>query len=195
MMSSRCPRPRGSIASIVVMPVSSGSVTGARSTMAGAGFSTGAIALARTLPSPSSGCPNGSTTRPRSASPTGTLMTDPVPRTIDPARMPSCGPSRMQPIDSSSSSTAIPRVSLANSTISFRRVSRSPSTVAMPSATRATRPTSSWVGPTSARPTRVLASRSQSPIASGSGFMALQVGADALDRPSPVRAPHSRAQA
>ena len=195
MMSSRCPRPRGSMASIVVMPVSSGSVTGARSTIAGAGFSTGAMALARTLPSPSSGCPK----RVHHATEKRVAHGDPDDRPRARGRSirrgcPACGPSRMQPIDSSSSSTAMPRVPLANThdlvqacvgkalhgrDARRRRARRGPRL-------------RGWVRrPRDRREFSPRAPVARSPQAAASWLRELR--ADALDRRAPVRAPHARA--
>ena len=84
MMSSRWPLPNGIIASMTRSPVASGRVTKDRSTMAGAGCSTGANVVVFTGAPPSSGAPSASTTRPSSASPTGTRATSPVPCTMLP---------------------------------------------------------------------------------------------------------------
>ena len=72
MISSRWPRPTFVIESIALIPVFSGSFTGWRWITPGALNSSGRIPLASIGPWPSSGLPSGSTTRPRSASPTGT---------------------------------------------------------------------------------------------------------------------------
>ncbi len=79
MISSRWPRPTFVIESIALMPVCSGSFTGWRSTTPGALNSSGRVSSVLIGPAPSSGRPSGSTTRPSSASPTGTLATRPVP--------------------------------------------------------------------------------------------------------------------
>ena len=71
MISSRWPRPIGIMASIALMPVCSGSLTGWRSAMPGAVNSSGRRCGVMIGPLPSSGLPSGSTTRPISASPTG----------------------------------------------------------------------------------------------------------------------------
>ena len=73
MISSRWPRPIGIIESIALMPVWSGSFTGWRSTTPGALNSSGRRLGRLDRARPSSGWPSGSTTRPTSASPTGTL--------------------------------------------------------------------------------------------------------------------------
>ena len=85
MISSRCPRPMGIIASIALIPVCSGSFTGCRTMIPGAADSTLRVVVARIGPMPSSGRPRGSTTRPISAGPTGTSSTRPVVRTSSPS--------------------------------------------------------------------------------------------------------------
>ena len=77
MISSRWPRPTFVIESIALMPVCSGSFTGCRATTPGALNSSGRVSEVSIGPPPSSGLPSGSTTRPSSASPTGTLATLP----------------------------------------------------------------------------------------------------------------------
>ena len=85
MMSSRWPRPIGIMASTALMPVCIGSVTGCRSTTPGAFASSGRRFSVTTGPPPSRGFPSGSTTRPTSASPTGTLSNSPVVLTVSPS--------------------------------------------------------------------------------------------------------------
>ncbi len=85
MISSRWPRPIGIIESIALRPVCSGSFTGWRLITPGALNSSGRRSVASIGPSPSSGFPSGSTTRPSMPSPTGTLMTSPVRRTGSPS--------------------------------------------------------------------------------------------------------------
>src|ERR1051326_4171856 len=80
MISSRWPRPTFVIESIPLMPVCSGSFTGCRAITPGALNSSGRVSFVSIGPCPSSGLPSGSTTRPSSASPTGTLATRPVRR-------------------------------------------------------------------------------------------------------------------
>src|SRR5262249_7677629 len=72
MISSRCPRPIGVIASIALIPVWSGSYTERRATMPGALSSTRRRSLERISPRPSIALPSAATTRPTSPSPTGT---------------------------------------------------------------------------------------------------------------------------
>ena len=67
------------------MPVWSGSFTGWRAITPGALNSSGRYSSDSIGPRPSSGLPSGSTTRPSSPSPTGTLATRPVRRTGSPS--------------------------------------------------------------------------------------------------------------
>ena len=85
MISSRWPRPIAVIESIALSPVYIGSFTGCRWMTPGALNSSGRRSVASIGPSPSSGLPSGSTTRPSSPRPTGTLMTSPVRRTGSPS--------------------------------------------------------------------------------------------------------------
>src|SRR5437016_4580564 len=141
MMSSRCPRPMGVIASIALMPVWSGSCTGLRETMPGAWISSRRFSLVATGPLPSIGRPRGFTTRPMSALPTGTERMPPVSRTAWPSSTVSALPSTTAPIDSSSRFSARPRAPRSNSSSSLTAVSGRPATRATPSPTSSTRPT------------------------------------------------------
>ncbi len=85
MISSRCPRPIAVIESMALMPVIIGWLTSARSTTPGAIFSTGIVSAALIGPLSSIGSPSAFTTRPSSASPTGTEATSPVVRTSSPS--------------------------------------------------------------------------------------------------------------
>ena len=67
MINSRWPRPIGVIASMALMPVCSGSVTGLRPATPGAIVSTSRRSVVTIGPLPSSGLPSGSTTRPMHA--------------------------------------------------------------------------------------------------------------------------------
>ena len=78
MISSRWPRPIGTMPSIALRPVCIGSRTGCRSTTPGAMRSIGANCLVRIGPLPSIGWPSALTTRPSISSPTGTEMMRPV---------------------------------------------------------------------------------------------------------------------
>ena len=110
MMSSRWPRPSGIIASTTSTPVWRGSVTRSRSMIPGAARSIGSKRSGKTAGPPSNGRPSGSTTRPKSASPTGARTTSPVPCTSKPAAIRSARLSRTAPIRSTSRLTAIARV-------------------------------------------------------------------------------------
>ena len=102
MISSRWPRPIGTIESIAFRPVWSGSCTGCRSTTPGALNSSGLRSVVSIGAPPSSGLPSGSTMRPISASPTGTLATWPVRRTGSPSLTSSQSPKSAAPTLSSS---------------------------------------------------------------------------------------------
>ncbi len=78
MISSRCPRPIGVMASITLMPVCRGSLTGWRSTTPGAWISMRRMVSWGMGPFPSIGWPRGSTTRLSSPSPTGIDRIRPV---------------------------------------------------------------------------------------------------------------------
>ena len=131
------------MASIALMPVWSGSLTGWRPMMPGAwtsmrrddGFTRG--------PLPSRGTPRAFTTRPRRASPTGTERMRPVERTTCSSSIPSTEPSTTAPMVSSSKFIARPSVPSSNSKSSFTFADGSPDTRAMPSPTSTTRPTCS----------------------------------------------------
>ena len=86
MISSRWPRPIGIIASIALMPVCSGSCTDLRAMMPGALISICGVSVASIGPLPSIGSPSALTTRPSSASPTGTSTICPVRLTVSPSR-------------------------------------------------------------------------------------------------------------
>ena len=85
MINSRWPRPIGTIASMAFKPVCKGWFTDLRSAIPGAGYSTGRKSVVAISPLPSKGWPNGSTTRPIKASPTGTCMIRPVRLTWSPS--------------------------------------------------------------------------------------------------------------
>ncbi len=125
-INSRCPRPTGIKASTTLMPVCRGTVTGARSMIAGAGRSTGKRRAAWIGPSPSTGLPTPSTTRPSSASPTGTSSTRCVRRTSAPACKPSPLSSRMTPTSCGSRLKAMPSRSPGKRTSSCDRTPGNP---------------------------------------------------------------------
>ena len=89
MISSRWPRPIGTMPSIDLRPVCIGSRTGWRSTTPGAMRSIGETCLVRIGPLPSIGWPSALTTRPSISSPTGTEMMRPVRLTGSPSLI--CG--------------------------------------------------------------------------------------------------------
>ena len=126
MISSRWPRPTFVIASIDLMPVMSGSFTGWRATTPGALNSSGRLSVVSIGPRPSSGLPSGSTTRPSSASPTGTLATLPVRRTGSPSLTFCHSPNSAAPTSSSSRLKARPMTSCSSSSISIETAFSSP---------------------------------------------------------------------
>ncbi len=87
MISSRWPRPIGTIASIDFNPVCTGCDTLLRHITPGATFSMTSVTLALTGPLPSIGCPSASTTRPISSGPIGTSRMRPVHLTVSPSEM------------------------------------------------------------------------------------------------------------
>src|SRR6266545_4247923 len=145
MISSRWPRPTLVIASIALMPVSSGSLTSWRWTTLGACSSRTRVSSASISPLPSSGRPSGSITRPRKASPTGTDRMRPVWRTSPPSSIPDSSPNTTQPTSRTSRLRATPSSPPGNSSSSLAMVDGMPSTMAMPSPVSVTRPTSSRV--------------------------------------------------
>ena len=78
MISSRWPRPIGVMASMALIPVCIGSLTGWRPTMPGAWTSMRRVSVVVIGPLPSIGSPRALTTRPSRASPTGTERMRPV---------------------------------------------------------------------------------------------------------------------
>ncbi len=87
MISSRWPRPIGTIASMALRPVCTGWLTDLRQITPGATFSITSVSFASTGPLPSMGCPSAFTTRPISAGPTGTARMRPVHLTVSPSVM------------------------------------------------------------------------------------------------------------
>ena len=146
MMSSRCPRPMGIIASIGMMPVCSAWLTGWRGMMPGAIFSIGARSFAGTGPLPSSGLPSVSITRPSSSLPTGTLSRRPVVLQVMPSLSEDVSPMTTTPTMSCSRLNAMPSSPFSNASISFIIVFESPSTFATPSASSTTVPTFAFSG-------------------------------------------------
>ena len=64
IINSRCPRPIGTKASIALIPVCKGWLTDCLSITPGALLSIGLVLSVLISPKPSTGCPNGFTTRP-----------------------------------------------------------------------------------------------------------------------------------
>src|SRR5512134_277446 len=142
MMSSRCPRPIGIIASMAFRPVWSGSFTGCRLTMPGALISTRRKSFVSMGPRPSTGCPRALTTRPTMASPHGTSTMRPVRRTVSPSLISWSSPRRTTPTLSSSRLSTMPRTSPGNSRSSPAIAFSRPWTRAIPSSTERTTPVS-----------------------------------------------------
>src|ERR1044072_1522217 len=142
MMSSRCPRPIGIIASIALMPVCIGSMTGWRCTTPGALNSAGRLDEALMSPLPSSALPSGSTIRPSSSSPTGISSSEPVRLTVSPSTILSHAPKSTTPTLSDSRFSARPVTPCGSSSISNDMAFSRPWTRAMPSPTDRTVPTS-----------------------------------------------------
>ena len=142
MISSRWPRPIGIMESIALMPVWSGTFTGARSMMPGAGHSTGRDSVVLMGPLPSIGLPSASTTRPSIASPTGTSTMRLVRFTVSPSRIFWSEPRITAPTRSSSRFCAMPYTPPGNSSSSPDMQFSRPWICAMPSPTVTTVPTS-----------------------------------------------------
>src|SRR4249919_252789 len=142
MMSSRWPRPIAVIESIALSPVYIGSFTGCRLMTPGALNSSGRRSVASIAPSPSSGLPSGSTTRPSRPGPTGTLITSPVRRTGSPSFTCCHSPKSATPTLSSSRLNAIPVTPCSSSSRSSATQFSRPWTRAIPSPTWRTLPTS-----------------------------------------------------
>ena len=125
---------------MALMPVCSGSCTGLRPITPGAWISMRRSTAPAISPWPSIGSPSALTTRPSTASPTGTDRMRPVARTAWPSSMCSTLPSTTAPIESSSRFSARPTSPLENSRISFTEHPGRPETRAMPSPTSRMRP-------------------------------------------------------
>src|SRR5919198_1922728 len=142
MISSRCPRPIGTMASIALSPVCSGSFTGCRSTTPGASRSIGANCLVAIGPLPSTGCPRALTTRPSISSPIGTEMMRPVRFTGSPSLISVNSPRSTAPTLSSSRFSAMPNTPCGNASISPAIAFSTPCTRAIPSPMEMMLPTS-----------------------------------------------------
>src|SRR5215467_7066986 len=142
MISSRWPRPIGTIESIALRPVCTGCDTDFLAITPGATFSMTSLALAVIGPLPSIGAPSEFTTRPSSSGPTGTSRMRPVHLTVSPSVMCWYSPRITAPTESRSRLSARPKVFLGNSSISPCITSESPWMRQMPSVTVTTVP---WV--------------------------------------------------
>src|SRR6266568_2784355 len=140
MISSRWPRPIGTIESIAFRPVCTGCDTDFLQTTPGATFSMTSVILAEIGPLPSIGWPSEFTTRPSSSGPTGTSRMRPVHLTASPSEICSYSPMITAPTESRSRFKARPKVSFGNSSISPCITSDRPWTRQMPSVTVTTVP-------------------------------------------------------
>src|SRR6266568_3549583 len=140
MMSSRWPRPMGTIESIAFRPVCTGWETDFLQTTPGATFSMTSLAFAGIGPLPSIGWPSEFTTRPRSSGPTGTSRMRPVHFTVSPSVMCSYSPRITAQTESRSRLSARPKVFFGNSSISPCITSERPWMRQMPSVTVTTVP-------------------------------------------------------
>ena len=125
---------------MALMPVCIGRETLLRSMTPGAGLSMGRVSCVTMSPRPSIGWPRAFTTRPISASPTGTSVILPVRRTQCPCSRPSKAPSRTTPTLFFSRSMTMPRAPLWNSSSSPAMASEMPETRQIPSDTLMTVP-------------------------------------------------------
>src|SRR6185437_138760 len=140
MMSSRWPRPTGTIESIDFRPVCTGCETFLRQITPGATFSITSVIFASIGPLPSIGWPSELTTRPMSSGPTGTSRMRPVHLTVSPSLMCSYSPSTTDPTESRSRLSARPNVLPGNSSISPCIALERPWMRQMPSVTDTTVP-------------------------------------------------------
>src|SRR5882762_5019922 len=140
MMSSRWPRPTGTMESIAFRPVCTGCETDFLQTTPGATFSITSVIFAGIGPLPSIGWPSEFTTRPSSSGPTGTSRIRLVHLTVSPSVMCSYSPRITAPTESRSRFRARPKVLFGNSSISPCITSERPWTRQMPSVTVMTVP-------------------------------------------------------
>src|SRR5687767_4102946 len=140
MMSSRWPRPIGTIASIAFSPVCTGCDTDWRAITPGATFSITSLSLALTAPLPSIGWPREFTTLPSNSGPIGTERILPVVLTVSPSVMWVYSPRTTAPTESRSRFSARPNVFFGNSSISPCITSDRPWMRQMPSVTETTVP-------------------------------------------------------
>ena len=115
IISSRCPLPIGTMASIALIPVCNGVSTDFLEITPEATRSIWRNLSVSIGPFPSIGCPSAFTTRPNMASPTGTSTTRPVVFTVSPSLMFFASPSNTAPTLSSSRFSIIPYTSPGNS--------------------------------------------------------------------------------
>ena len=144
-ISSRCPLPMGTSASITFIPVCRGTFTAARFIMAGAGRSTGIRSVTAMASLPSIGLPKGLITLPINALPTAISITRPVRSTSSPAFNKVSSPSKIVPISCSSILKAIPNKFPGNFNSSSKPAPGRPETLTIPSDTLLTVPTSRGV--------------------------------------------------
>src|SRR6266513_2714090 len=140
IISSRWPRPIGTMESIAFRPVCTGCETDFLQTTPGATFSITSLILAGTGPLPSIGWPSEFTTRPRSSGPTGTSRMRLVHLTGSPSVMCSYAPRITAPTESRSRLRARPKVLFGNSSISPCITSARPWIRQIPSVTVTTVP-------------------------------------------------------
>src|SRR5574343_243673 len=145
MISSRWPRPTGTMESIALRPVCTGCDTDLRQITPGATFSILSVSLALIGPLPSIGSPRALTTRPTSSGPIGTSRMRPVHLTVSPSEMCSYSPRITAPTESRSRFRARPKegwpsLPAGNSSISPCIASDRPWTRTMPSVTETTVP-------------------------------------------------------
>src|SRR5574337_939058 len=110
MISSRWPRPTGTIESWHFSPVCTGCPSVWRAVTPGAAFSMTSVILALIGPLPSIGWPSALTTRPISSGPTCTSRMRPVHFTVSPSEMCSYSPRITEPTESRSRFSASPKV-------------------------------------------------------------------------------------
>src|SRR6202008_2353459 len=173
MISSRWPRPTGTIESIDFRPVCTGWSTDWRAITPGATFSMTSVILVLIAPLPSIGWPSALTTRPFSSGPTGTSRMRPVHLTVSPSEMCSYSPRITAPTESRSRFSARPKVGVpsavgGNSSISPAIASDRPCTRQMPSVTETTVP---WLRMSAGAPRPSMRLLMSSEISAGFRFM------------------------
>src|SRR2546423_44176 len=174
MISSRWPRPMGTMESIDFRPVCTGCDTDWRAITPGATFSMTSVSLALIGPLPSIGWPSAFTTRPISSGPTGTSRMRPVHLTVSPSEMCSYSPRITEPTESRSRFSARPKVGwpslvAGNSSISPAITSDRPGMGQMPSVTDTTLP---WLRMSAAAPRPSMRLLISSEISAGLSCMA-----------------------